>query len=365
MLSMMKSRIEGIRDALSKLGIADENTVINYCVLPILHDLGWDIFSPDEVRRVSNVIYDDSLCLGDVERPILCIIARSSDSPMQFNAFFKPKDAGARLTLYTNGHKWVLFSPNSLPNEAGGATPIYEWDFSSMSDADYEALVSFAKDNMTEEALLSRVFGGDISNAVDTVIQSMLSNPSDAQLEFLASEVSLVLGTDIPKNVMSNLLKSYKGTALDSAMPHKKRTRDWVDKVMSSEELHNGILCGLHSDSGESLATGIFFNSGKFVLHAGAKIAKLFMCNGVEVEGPKCRGAVIEACNSKSDDTGSNWVLQKDISVTSASTAAAIVCGGWKNGFTAWKISADGLSLHARLLGFYKDMYGEFPEGWD
>jgi len=114
----IKTLILGIRrDKL--IGIFDEASIIQIIVLPILKELGWAIFDPDEVKpensvySVSNNKTDYSLYSLRINgsnkvslevRKVIKVLGLHQLSDFSFQE-------GANLAVLTNGEIWLFYLP--------------------------------------------------------------------------------------------------------------------------------------------------------------------------------------------------------------------------------------------------------------
>ncbi|MDR2115977.1 MAG: type I restriction enzyme HsdR N-terminal domain-containing protein [Planctomycetaceae bacterium] len=181
-LKQLSDRITKIKDQ-----VATEEATKNAFIMPMLQNLGYDVFNPLEIvpefvadigtkkgEKIDYAIMNDG-------KPLILIECKHWNKNLnlhegQLLRYFQA--ANARFGILTNGIKYRFYTDLDKANIMD-EKPFFEFDLLNIKDNEIEELKKFHKSYFNLDSIVNTASDLKYTNEIKTIIQNEIMNPSE------------------------------------------------------------------------------------------------------------------------------------------------------------------------------------------
>lgn len=249
-----KDQIKQLGEKVLKLRdqILTEEATKSAFVLPFIQVLGYDVFNPMQVvpefvtdYGAKNVEKVDYAILKE-NQPVLIIECKNHSENLekhytQLHKYFHLTNA--RFALLTNGVQYLFYTDLDSANKMD-EKPFFSFDITKIKDQQIKELIKFHKNGFDIGAILNTASELKYSNAIKTILNSQLANPSPEFVKFFVSRVYdgkatekvMIQFTEIVKKTVEQTFNDTVSDRLMNAINQTKPTEDSTKAKENEEE---------------------------------------------------------------------------------------------------------------------------------
>lgn len=265
-----KEQIKQLGEKVSKLKdqIKTEEATKSAFIMPFIQILGYDLFNPMEVVPefitdfgVKNVEKVDYAILKDGQ-PILIIeckhfIENLEKHYTQIHKYFHLTKS--RFAILTNGVQYNFYTDLDMPNKMD-EKPFLSFDITNVKEQQYKELAKFHKSGFDINSILTTASELKYSNAIRSVLNLELTNPTPEFVKYFVSRVYdgkatekvMLQFTELVKRTVEQTFNDIVSDRLMSAINQTKPTvvestntdlptENEEDRIVTTEEEMNGF----------------------------------------------------------------------------------------------------------------------------
>jgi len=238
----------------TKLNSYNEEQTKHAIVLPILKNLAWDVFNPDEVipeYEINNGRVDYALFNKDERKCFIeCKRVREELSQHEEQLVMYCAACGVKLAILTNGITWSFY----LPLQEGDWLERKFYSIDLIEQDSVEVIQKFEellqKENVlngstfvyAEELLNSRIKYRKISNGLPQVWNNLISDPDPVLLDLLIDNTESKTGyRPSEKNVIDFLRKNKETIIIDEKKRESRPGRRSIKSESKSRKTSSGF----------------------------------------------------------------------------------------------------------------------------